>query len=117
MSTALALDLFEIEQETSLDNELFLHINDHLSKIGFESLTGKSVVVRVNDSEIKVKINGYENEKSENKMKNIDGSFFRKQKFQIENSEIKIDFSENEIAKNDQIRKNMIKGYMSLLSK
>lgn len=115
MTTALAFDLFLDEYDVLEDGKLFTHIKNELKSKG-KTTSGLTVVK--NDT------HKFKNPKNEiNKIK----SLFKKEATEIEilKNEMSFfeygfkkenDISEIEVLDSEKIRKDMMKGYMELLS-
>lgn len=122
MTTALAFDLFLDEHQAILDNEVKSHIENALNTTDNQKnhkVFSRLSVVKNDNSEIKtLKAKGIfdilENENLEIKISNPKASFFRNQNVKSQ-SQIS-ENPENEINFLEQVRREMTKGYMSLLS-
>ena len=128
MTTALAFDLFLDEHDVLLDNKLTDHINSEM-KSWSKKASSLSVVVnekpenkmffhkaKNDNSKNEMLFNKAQDEKPEIKFVFSEGSFFGNQNIDSQSNNPENENPENEMKYLEKVRKDMTKGYMSLLS-
>lgn len=114
MTTALAFDLFLDEHEVLLDNKLTDHINSEMKS--WSKKTTNLTVVKNDNTENKMFFHKAKNEIPEIKFVFSEGSFFGNQNIDSQSDNTENENPENEMKYLEKVRKDMTKGYMSLLS-